>query len=636
MLKRVVITNYLGESMEYKIDGVQANNPSGLIITSIDGLGPVKANINMTELTTTDGQSYNSARLEGRNIIIKALFTHASSIEEARLLSYKFFPIKKKLKFRIETDNRIGETEGYVESNEPDIFSDQSGCQISVICESAFFSGGTVGFQFSDIKPLFKFPFENPSLDEKLIKMGNVEGMEVRSIEYDGDYETGIEMTMTATDEVYNPVIYKDGDQKHTSINTNKMRYAVPNTATGETIPYNKAVYTWDATNGYEFFCELPTNTYVGATAVVYKNELYRLETTEADVYSRMENGHLTYYSIIKMYKWDEYIYSWREISSFEINNMGNSMYHHFNYSAIEFKDCIYFFKDGQEPTHFLRWNGVSWDEYAGWSSVDVRPYSAIPVVFNDKLYLVGRRFPGDSYSKIIVYNEETNKYEYTSSSNMPYNFYNGSAVVYNDTIHILGDEASSYSKRHYKLNGTVSANSWSSVSTMPYDFYDGAAVVYNNEIHIFGRYVNNTSHNQYENKHYKWTGSSWVAVDTIPYYFGHGHALETYEVGFGDAVVFDNKIYLFGTSSLEDTCPAPPNNTHLIKDDQIIFNTVQGKKSLKLIRNHAEYNILNALDKDPNWFVLTHGNNEFIYTAGVGRENIKFTLKATKLYEGV
>lgn len=206
MLKRVVITNYRGESIVYRIGDAEMNiygdknwtppETSGLLITSIDGLGPVKANINMTELTTTDGGRFNSARLSTRNIVIKARFLHATSIEEARLLSYKYFPIKKKLTIRIETDNRTAETEGYVESNEPDIFSDECECQISVLCESAFFNAVGEGaeqiIRFSSVEPLFKFPFGNPSLNERKIKIGEFISKRDSIISYNGDSENGL------------------------------------------------------------------------------------------------------------------------------------------------------------------------------------------------------------------------------------------------------------------------------------------------------------------------------------------------------------------------------------------------------------------------------------------------------------
>ena len=97
MFKKVTITNYRGESVEYLIEGVNVADNNGLLITDIDGLGPVKANINMTKLATADGGIYNSARLGTRNIVIKARFTNATSIEDARLSSYQFFPIKKKV-----------------------------------------------------------------------------------------------------------------------------------------------------------------------------------------------------------------------------------------------------------------------------------------------------------------------------------------------------------------------------------------------------------------------------------------------------------------------------------------------------------------------------------------------------------
>lgn len=162
MLKSVTITNYRGESVVYKIEGVDVNDNNGLLITSIDGLGPVKADINMTKLVTSDGSIFNSARLEPRNIVIEARFTNATSIEDARQMSYKFFPIKKPLTIRVETDNRIAETTGYVESNEPNIFSDESDVQISILCESAFFYSPDKDVTvFSGVEPKFEFVYEN-------------------------------------------------------------------------------------------------------------------------------------------------------------------------------------------------------------------------------------------------------------------------------------------------------------------------------------------------------------------------------------------------------------------------------------------------------------------------------------------
>ena len=66
-----------------------------------------------------------------------------------------------------------------------------------------------------------------------------------------------------------------------------------------------------------------------------------------------------------------------------------------------------------------------------------------------------------------------------------------------NNEIHILGSNSgeSGTPKKHYKWDGS----SWTSVSTLPYYFYNGSAVVLNNEIHILGGGSSGTL-----TKHYK------------------------------------------------------------------------------------------------------------------------------------
>ena len=66
MIRSVTVTNYLGDSIQLEL---MRPEKSGLIIKSIEGLGPSDAAINMTELSTNDGALYNSARLNKRNIV---------------------------------------------------------------------------------------------------------------------------------------------------------------------------------------------------------------------------------------------------------------------------------------------------------------------------------------------------------------------------------------------------------------------------------------------------------------------------------------------------------------------------------------------------------------------------------------
>ena len=87
-----------------------------------------------------------------------------------------------------------------------------------------------------------------------------------------------------------------------------------------------------------------------------------------------------------------------------------------------------------------------------------------------------------------------TESQSWKNTSSLPYNFYNGDAVVYNDEIHILG--AYSDNTKHYKWDG----DRWLYVSNLPYFFANSCAVVYNGEIHLLG-----SDHSAYYNRHYKY-----------------------------------------------------------------------------------------------------------------------------------
>ena len=160
MIKSLTAINHLGEQV--KITLPESDPSHGILVTDISGLGPAKANINQTDLVTADGGVFNSARLDSRNIVISLMFT--GDIETTRNNTYKYFPIKREVELVVETDKKTLGIIGYVESNEPNIFSDQEGCSISVICpDPYFYDVGDYAIKktiFSGIEPLFYFPFE--------------------------------------------------------------------------------------------------------------------------------------------------------------------------------------------------------------------------------------------------------------------------------------------------------------------------------------------------------------------------------------------------------------------------------------------------------------------------------------------
>ena len=137
-----------------------------------------------------------------------------------------------------------------------------------------------------------------------------------------------------------------------------------------------------------------------------------------------------------------------------------------------------------------------------------------------------------NKYQKVMI-NQKYANYEsgaWSSASTLPYEFCNGSAVVYNGEIHILGSGINGNSTNHYKWNGST----WTRVSTLPYESNGGSAVVYNGEIHILGSGIYNN-----HTKHYKWNGSTWINVSTLPY-----------ESNDGSAVVYNGDMHILGGGS--------------------------------------------------------------------------------------
>lgn len=210
MIKSMTVTNYLGESL--KIVLADDEPASGLLITKIDGLGPAKATINKTDLATTDGSLFNSSKLTERNIVITFLLERSfpeptdnleqtHNIENTRQRTYKYFPSKRQVTLSFETDNRNARVVGWVESNEPDIFSKDESQVISIICPDPYFYSNERGYsphvvEFSGLSDEFEFPFSNESLEDKLLVFGNISPVVTKSFAYYGDQETGIKMIL--------------------------------------------------------------------------------------------------------------------------------------------------------------------------------------------------------------------------------------------------------------------------------------------------------------------------------------------------------------------------------------------------------------------------------------------------------
>lgn len=223
MIKSITITNNLNESIT-----VELANPyeSGFAITSIDGLGPVEANINTTEIVTRDGSLYSSARAENRNIVFEIKLLPAPTIEETRQRTYRYFPLKKRVEILISTDTRDVYTVGYVEKNEPKIFSESEETQISIVCPDSYLkSVETESNTIGGINPEFEFPFSKEVDDETQIEFGDITISDELLLYYPGDADTGFLMNIHALGPFGNLILYDLTTREEMIIRVDLIRY---------------------------------------------------------------------------------------------------------------------------------------------------------------------------------------------------------------------------------------------------------------------------------------------------------------------------------------------------------------------------------------------------------------------------
>lgn len=148
-------------------------------ITKIDGLGPVVAAVNTTQIGLNPGARFDSAHVDYRNIVIE--FYIISSVADNLNELYSVIQTGSKIVFLL--NNKFAD--GHVESIEIDRTNNPVKGQISIICPN----------------PVFYSEAKNVSLSASDF------------ISYAGNQTTGFKLYLTAKTAVKNPYI---------SINANK------------------------------------------------------------------------------------------------------------------------------------------------------------------------------------------------------------------------------------------------------------------------------------------------------------------------------------------------------------------------------------------------------------------------------
>lgn len=133
-------------------------NESFYQVLSIDGLNPPSAVINRSLYAGLDGAKFNSSKLNERNVVITLKLN--GNPETARIELYRFFRTKDFIRVFYENGTRNVYVDGYVETIECGLFTNDERMQISIICPNPYFHDF-----FEDIEEtsksaaLFEFPF---------------------------------------------------------------------------------------------------------------------------------------------------------------------------------------------------------------------------------------------------------------------------------------------------------------------------------------------------------------------------------------------------------------------------------------------------------------------------------------------
>jgi hypothetical protein len=206
MIKSVTIINRKGEQIVLTL---RSPEQSGFFIKKIEGLGAPIGTINTAAYATIDGSRYISSRSNQRNIVFNLGFLDKPTIEDTRISSYKFFSVKSEITMIFETDIKTVKITGRVETNEPDIFSKESGAIVSVICPNPYFYSMTNDvISFSVLQKLFQFPFSNEDLYIPLTYFGDVIVDAQQTINYMGEVPIGFVMSIDSTGDAGTITVY--------------------------------------------------------------------------------------------------------------------------------------------------------------------------------------------------------------------------------------------------------------------------------------------------------------------------------------------------------------------------------------------------------------------------------------------
>ncbi len=205
---KLILENHLGER-------IQLTQNRNYAVTDVDGLNPPKANINMGENANFDGATFNSSKLNTRNIVISV--RPIGNVEENRIALYRFVKSKKNIKVYFTNRTRNVYITGYVSACEVDLFKKGETMQISIICPDPYFrENNSFNAEASGTVPLFEFEMDIASSGIEFSYVSEVPEVIVTNY---GDVETGAIIDIMASGTAVNPVVTNETTQAQMRFN---------------------------------------------------------------------------------------------------------------------------------------------------------------------------------------------------------------------------------------------------------------------------------------------------------------------------------------------------------------------------------------------------------------------------------
>jgi len=185
-----------------------------VFIRNIDGLGPVKADIARTPFASGRGTLYQGSSTPDRNIVFTLGFNPdwegLQTIASLRQLLYRYLMPENWCKLRFTSQELPDvDIEGYVESCEPNMFSQDPEFQVSIICPEPDFIEADATIYYGVV-------------DDGTLEL---------EFEYGGTIDTGYELRVDQT--VDNPAYTGPLTITHTAFNKEQMFKVDPVTIDG-------------------------------------------------------------------------------------------------------------------------------------------------------------------------------------------------------------------------------------------------------------------------------------------------------------------------------------------------------------------------------------------------------------------